>query len=119
MIADLGYFNLSIPVLLKPLTGCPARTVHRRDVVRAERNSDPSSDWCLVTAADMTPRWPGEAADSRSRLPHSNQIQEIMSWGTLLAFSRSGILIKLLSDLTVLHRDYNLSLSCVSVQDIS
>ena len=51
MIADLGYFNLSIPVLLKPLNGCPARTVHRRDVVRVARNSDPSSDWCLVTAA--------------------------------------------------------------------
>ena len=51
MIADLGYFNLSIPVLLKPLTGCPGRTVHRRDIVRVARNSDPSSDWCLVTAA--------------------------------------------------------------------
>ena len=51
MIADLGYFNLSIPVLLKPLNGFPGRTVHRRGVVRGERNSDPSSDWCLVTAA--------------------------------------------------------------------
>ena len=71
----------------------------------------------------MTPSWPGEAADSRSRLPHSKQIQETMSWGTLLAFSRSGILIKFLSDLKVLHRHVIITYSCLvyllSVQDIS